>query len=74
METPIADFVLSQRGQRMLVINDHKFRKRKVLKTGNEIMWICSVRNCNARCYTFGGKFRCRAIWNGDKIIDERLL
>jgi hypothetical protein len=55
MENLVVDFVLSQRGQKMLVINEFKFKKRKVLKDGT-IYWICSVDGCNANCH-IRGKF-----------------
>ena len=52
----VIDFVLSQRGQQMLVVNDYKFKKKRVLKSGN-ISWRCAtVPSCKAMCYTEEGK------------------
>jgi len=45
--------IASQRGKKMLLINDYKFKKRKVLKSGL-IYWVCSTDGCKARCYTAG--------------------
>lgn len=49
------DFILSERGNNMLVVNDFKFMKRKILKSG-QILWTCVVNNCQAKCHTEGGK------------------
>ena len=49
MET--VDFVLTEteKGAPCIVIKDHRYRKKIVLKSG-DIRWCCTVKNCKAMC------------------------
>lgn len=45
--------IVSEKGKPLLVLNDYKYREKKVLKSG-EKFWTCAVSKCNAKVFTLG--------------------
>lgn len=44
----------SERGKPLIVINNNKFYKYRILKTTSETCWCCVKKSCRAKLYTFG--------------------
>jgi hypothetical protein len=71
-------FILSNKGQRMLVMNNHIFRYNK--KTTKKKYWMCAVSGCEVRIqtdendvYLCGGKDTHNHAANSDLIEQTRL-
>lgn len=45
--------ISSEKGKTLLVLDEHKFREKKILKSG-ETFWTCTVSSCNAKVFTIG--------------------
>jgi len=68
------DTMLSQRGQLLLIFEKYKFRKYRVLKTSEEIVWRCSKKNCVATIYTLNSVFSRKEGIHNHRVEEELLV
>nr|XP_018900549.1 PREDICTED: uncharacterized protein LOC109032728 [Bemisia tabaci] len=44
-------FILSERNERCIILNDFKFNKKRTDKK-NVTKWVCRAKGCSAKCFT----------------------
>lgn len=66
--------MLSERGQLLLIFENYKFRKFRVLKSSEETVWRCTKKNCVAKVYTLNSEVFSRKEGTHNHDYNQELL
>ncbi|CAG9769568.1 unnamed protein product [Ceutorhynchus assimilis] len=66
--------MLSKKGHPLMVFENYKFRKYRVLKTTQEEVWCCTRKNCNAKMYILNSFFSRKSLKHNHQMEETSLI
>lgn len=66
--------MFSEKGQALILHENYKYRKHRILKTTDEEVWYCTKTGCSAKLYILNTVISKKCNSHNHEAVDEVLL